>query len=363
MIEVSFRKALPAQAGGPPALTLDIAFAADPRGITALFGRSGSGKTSILKVIAGVFRPDTGRVAVGDRVFFDHDAGIDMRIEDRRLGYVFQEARLFPHLTVRGNLMYGAARARGERRVGLDAAVDLLGIGPLLTRRPHHLSGGERQRVAIGRALLAEPDLLLMDEPLSSLDPPRKAELLPYIESLRDDLGLPILYVSHQINEIVRLADHLVLVDDGRVIRSGPLVEVASTLEMAPLAGRLDAGAVIEARVLSHDDALSLSTLAFTGGRLTVPQREAEPGTRVRVRVRSRDVAIALSEPADISISNRLPGTIRSIDRCEGPYVDVAIDVGGALVRALITCESAQRLRLEPGQQVWALIKSVAFDA
>ena len=357
MIEIRVSKAF---AG----FALDVDLEAPLRGITALFGRSGSGKTSIVRAIAGALVPDAGRIAVGDRVFFDSAAGIDVPIHERRVGYVFQESRLFPHLSVRGNLGYGYRRARGPRRLELDAVVALLGLGDLLERRTHALSGGERQRVAIGRALLAQPSLLLMDEPLSSLDPPRKSELLPYIEGLRDELGLPILYISHAFAEVVRLADHLAVVDAGRVVRSGPLVEVASDPALSPLLGRFEAGSVLACTIADHDAAAALSTLAFAGGRLRVPRVELPVGERLRVRIRARDVALALSEPADISITNRLPGRLAGIRAHDGPYAEATVDLGGGTsVRALITRESAARLGLVPGMAVWALVKTVAFDS
>ncbi len=356
MIEVRFRKQL-------PGLALDIAFTAAARGITALYGRNGSGKTSIIRAIAGSLRPDQGRIVAGDRLFFDSQSGVDMPIHERRVGYVFQDSRLFPHLTVRSNLMYGYKRSSGARRFGFQMAVDLLGIGHLLQRRPHNLSGGERQRVAIGRALLSQPSLLLMDEPLSSLDPPRKSELLPYIEGLRDEFGLPILYISHAFNEVVRLADQLVVVDGGKVLRSGSVFEIASEPELSPLIGRFEAGSVIECIVAQHDDDVALSTLAFVGGQLRVPRVDLDVGASVRVRIRSRDVALSLSRPMDISITNRLPGKLLSLTEREGPYVDVAVDIGGVTLRSLITRDSAARLGLEPGLQVWALIKTVAFDS
>jgi molybdate transport system ATP-binding protein len=356
MIDVQFRKQL-------PGLLLDIAFSAPSQGLTALFGRSGAGKTSIVQAIAGGVRPDVGRIVVDGRVFFDSNAGIDLPVHQRRIGYVFQDSRLFPHLSVRSNLLFGFKRAGAARKFQLDPVVDLLGIGHLLDRRPHHLSGGERQRVGIGRALLAQPSLLLMDEPLSSLDPPRKSELLAYIEGVRDELRIPILYISHAFNEVVRLADYLVLLDAGVVVRAGPLLDIASDSTVAPLIGRFEAGSVIECTVSAHDDDMALSTLGFTGGQLRVPCVALDLGTRVRVRIRSRDVAISLSSPTDVSISNRLPGTLLSLTVREGPYVDAAIDIGGDTLRALITRESAARLRLEPGLKVWALIKAVSFDS
>lgn len=356
MIEVSIRKQL-------AELRIDVAFKAASRGITAIFGRSGAGKTSIIRAIAGGLRPDEGRIVVDDRVFFDSAAGIDMPIHARRAGYVFQESRLFPHLSVRSNLIYGLKRAGSERRFEFDAAVELLGIGHLLARRPHNLSGGERQRVAIGRALLAQPLLLLMDEPLSSLDPPRKSELLPYIEGLRDEFGLPILYISHAFNEVVRLADNIVLIDGGRVLRSGPLLEVASDPDLSPLLGRFESGSVIECVVVRHDEDVGLSTLGFSGGQLRVPKVALDIGAHVRVRIRARDVALSLSRPMDVSITNRLPGKLLSLTERGGPYVEATVDIGGATLRSLITRESAQRLGLEPGTQLWALVKTVALDS
>lgn len=356
MIEVSVKKAW-------PQLTLDASFVVPARGVTALFGRSGSGKTSILQAIGGGLTPDAGRIVIDGRVFFDSAAGIVLPIHERGIGYVFQDSGLFPHLSVRGNLRYGLSRAKREARIGFEAVTALLGIGQLLDRRPHKLSGGERQRVAIGRALLSQPALLLMDEPLASLDPPRASELLSYIERLRDELGLPILYISHVLDEAIRLADQLVLVEGGRVARAGPLLEVISDPAFSPLIGRFEAGAVLECCVVSHDDAMAASTLAFDGGELRLPRVEVAAGGALRVRIRARDVSLALSEPRDVSITNRLSGTLVSLVARDGPYVDAGVAVGGVVLRALITRESVARLGLAPGMPVWALIKTVAFDS
>lgn len=356
MIEVAFTK----QRMG---FTLDMAFEAPGRGITGIFGRSGAGKTSILQAMAGGLKPDQGRIAVDGVVFYDSAKGIDLPIHRRRVGYVFQESRLFPHLSVDGNLRYGWRRAGPQRPLAPDVVIGLLGLEPLLHRRCYGLSGGERQRVAIGRALLAQPSLLLMDEPLSSLDPPRKSELLPYIERLRDDLGLPILYISHAFNEVVRLGDHLLVVDQGRIVRSGPLLELASDPALSPLIGRFEAGSVMACTVAAHDDALDLSMLDFPGGRLVVPRIALAVGEPLRVRVRARDVALALTEPQDISIANRLPGRIAGLIERGGPLVEAVVDVGASQVRALITRQSALRLGLRPGIAVWALVKTVALDS
>jgi molybdate transport system ATP-binding protein len=346
-----------------PGFHLDAAFSAPATGITALFGRSGAGKTSILQAIAGAFAPDAGHIGLDGTVFFDSAHKLDLPVHERRIGYVFQDTRLFPHMSVNANLLYGHKRRPGDGRVTPDAVIELLGIRHLLERRPHHLSGGERQRVAIGRALLSHPALLLMDEPLASLDPPRRAEVLPYIERLRDEFQLPILYISHAFNEVVRLADYMVLMDAGRVVRHGALLDIAAEPEMSPLIGRFETGSVLECTVVRHDEDVELSTLAFSGGELRVPQVELVPGSHLRVRIRARDVALSLSRPMDVSITNRLPGRLVGIVEREGPFADVSVDVGGAVIRALITRESVARLGLEPGVQVWALIKTVAFDS
>ncbi|MGR7996228.1 molybdenum ABC transporter ATP-binding protein [Xanthobacter sp. ZOL 2024] len=344
--------------------SLEAHFNAPGMGVTALFGRSGSGKTTIIQVVAGSVKPDKGRIQVGDEVFFDSAKGIDLPIEKRRVGYVFQDARLFPHLSVENNLRYGQRRARHDQSIGFDAVVDMLGIKPLLKRRPHTLSGGERQRVAIGRALLAQPRLLLMDEPLASLDEMRKAEILPYLERLRDDLRLPILYVSHSIDEVLRLSDVVAAVQNGTVIAAGPLSEVLSRRELLPVLGRFDLGTIFECKVKSHDTSLALSTITFADGELRVPLVDRPPGAPVRARIRSRDVALSLSRPIDVSVTNRLSGVIRDIRREEGPYADVAVELPHkGLLHALVTVESVERLALEPGMPVWAMIKAVAVDS
>jgi len=332
-------------------------------GITALFGRSGSGKTTLVNLIAGLIRPQRGRIALGGRVLFDHTAGIDLPPHRRQVGYVFQDGRLFPHLSVRHNLLYGRwFTPAGRRYASFAAIVDLLGLGPLLDRRPLHLSGGEKQRVAIGRALLASPRIVLMDEPLAALDGARKAEILPYIERLRDELALPIIYVSHAIDEVARLADWLVLMNDGRVAASGQVGEVLSRLDLRPLTGRYEAGAVIETRVGETDTAYELTTLSFAGGELRVPRLALAPGSLVRVRIRARDVAIALARPQGISIQNMVAARIIELSAEQGPIIEIALDAGGTRLLARVTRLSADLLRLAPGVPVWALIKSVALD-
>ncbi len=356
MLEIDIKKRL----GG---LALEYDFACETRGIVAVFGRSGAGKTSLMRMLAGLLTPDRGRIAVAGRTLFDSSGHSDVPPERRRLGYVFQEDRLFPHLSVLGNLTYGLKRApRDERRIGLDEVVALLGIEGLLKRRPGDLSGGEKQRVALGRALLANPRLLLMDEPLANLDQPRKDEVLPFIERLRDELAIPIVYVSHAMEEIVRLADTMVLISDGRAVAVGPVEELTSRLDLRPLTGRYEAGSVLEAQVRGHDKTYGLTRLAFAGGQLMVPHVALPLGTPLRVRVRARDVALALAPPEGTSIQNIFPARVKDLARDQGPLVDVLLDAGGAPIWARITARACEALGLEPGRQVYALVKAVAVD-
>jgi molybdate transport system ATP-binding protein len=344
------------------AFTVRARFASDAP-IVALFGRSGAGKSTVVNAIAGIVRPERGRIAVAGRTLFDSARGIDLSPESRRVGYVFQDALLFPHLTVAGNLAYGERLTpAAERFVSRDRVVALLDIGRLLERRPASLSGGERQRVAIGRALLASPRVLLMDEPLASLDAPRKAEILAYVELLRDELRLPMVYVSHAIEEVTRLADRLVVMSDGRIVDEGDVAEVLSRVDLGSHAGRFEAGAVIEARVDRHDERYGLTTLAFDGGELVVANLDALPGEPVRVRIRARDVALALERPRAASFQNVLEGTVRSVGAEFGAIVDVDLRVGASTLVARLTRESLDRLGLAPGVAVYALVKAIAID-
>ena len=344
------------------AFALDVAFATGG-GVTALFGRSGAGKSTVLNLIAGLARPQSGRISVEQRTLYDSAAGIELPPHARRIGYVFQEGRLLPHLTVRHNLLYGNFFNRNRKDVlKLDQAVELLGLGGLLERRPGSLSGGEKQRVAIGRALLANPELLLLDEPLASLDAPRKAEILYYVERLRDEVRTPIVYVSHSLDEVVRLADSMVLMSEGRVLGTGAVREITSRVELRPYLGRHEGGAVIEARVAAQELDSGLARLEFSGGTLEIPDVEALPGERVRIRVRARDVSIALSPPAGVSIRNILAGIVVGLGAEEGPSLDVSLDLHGTALLARITRKSAAELGLRPGLPVFAMIKSVSID-
>jgi len=343
--------------------SLDIHFRAG-RGLTALFGRSGAGKTSVVNAIAGLLRPRRGRIVTDGSVLLDTEHGICVPTHRRRVGYVFQEGRFFPHLTVRQNLTFGRwfAPARERRAAGLDDVVDLLGIANLLDRRPGRLSGGEKQRVAIGSALLASPRLLLMDEPLASLDARRKDEILPYLERLRDEARVPIVYVSHSIAEVTRLATTIVLISAGRVHAVGPVQKVMGRAELYPLAGRFEAGAVLAARITAHDPRWSLTRLSGEFGELTVPHLDAPVGTALRVRIRARDVILAVTRPTDISALNVLAAEVERLVPMEEGAVEVQLRLGGERLLARITRRSGEALGLAAGRKVFAVIKTVAID-
>ena len=354
MLEVAFRKRL-------GSFTVDVEFTVPSSGITGLFGASGAGKTSVLSVLAGLAHPDKGRIAMDGAVLYDNVIGTCVAAHRRGIGYVFQDSRLFPHMTVDANLRYGLRRSRGRMQTNtFSAVVAMLGIERLLARLPHRLSGGERQRVAIGRALLSQPRLLLLDEPLASLDEARKAEILPYLEKLRDELRLPMIYVSHTLEETLRLASTLVLLSEGRVAASGSIDELTARTDVRLLSSRADAGAVIDATVAGHDDVGRLTRLSFAGGTLQVTRTSRTVGTHVRVRVMARDVALALRAPALSSFQNVLAGTVVEVrERSRGDFL-VRIAVGEAHLLSAVTFHAVEKLRLRPGLAVHALIKSVA---
>lgn len=349
---------------------LDIAFDAPMHGITALFGPSGSGKTMILRCVAGLDHL-AGRLAVGGDVWQDDAAGVFRRPHERPLGYVFQEASLFPHLSVRGNLLFGARRARGrgaDASPGLDGIVELLGIGHLLDRAPRALSGGERQRVAVGRALLSRPRLLLMDEPLAALDRAAKDEILPYLEQLHHELSIPMLYVSHDIAEAERLADTLVLLEQGRVLAAGPLATLETDTGL-PLLRAPDAATTLEGRVVRVDNAYALTELAVDGGNLLVPGCRGEAGSRRRLRISASDVSFTLERPTGTTILNCLPARVVSVAPHSGGDAQTNVvaalgeDGGGARIVGRTTRKSLEALALEPGLDVFVQIKSAALVA
>jgi len=345
-----------------PGFALEAEFAA-PGGVTALFGPSGCGKSTILAAVAGLLRPREGRIALDGAVLLDTARGISVPAERRRCGVVFQDARLFPHLSVETNLRYGLRRApRGAEGPGFEAVVALLGIGHLLRRRPLGLSGGERQRVALGRALLARPRLLLMDEPLAALDAARRAEVLPFLARLRDAAGLPILYVTHALDEVDALADTLVLLEAGRVAAAGPVEALSARTDLPQLSRRRDAGALLACTVLAHDAARGLTRLGFPGGELVTPLRPEPAGARLRVRLRARDVAVAVTEPHGLSVHNILPCRLEGMSEAGPQEVFLRLGLGPTTLLARVTRDTPSRLGLAPGMALWALVKSVAFD-
>ncbi|MDP0926320.1 molybdenum ABC transporter ATP-binding protein [Paracoccus onubensis] len=351
MLEITLRHAF-------PGFTLNAAIKAPP-GVTVLFGRSGAGKTTIVNAVAGLLIPDEGRIASGDWVLLDTGRGIRLRPYQRRLGYIFQEGRLFPHMTVRQNLGYGAWFApKNAPREKMDHVVDMLGIGPLLDRRPAALSGGEKQRVAIGRALLSAPRLILADEPLAALDEERKAEILPYFERLRDEVSIPILYVSHSATEVARLATTVAVLESGQVVRQGQATEVLGDPAVLPMGAR-EAGAILTARVVAHHSD-GLTELDAKNVPLFLPHIDRKPGEMVRVRIAAHDVMLSRNRPDGLSALNILPGVAQEIHLGEGPGAIIAIETQAGRLLARITRRSVQALELVPGAQVHAIIKTVS---
>lgn len=342
MLEVAFRREF-------PGLSLDVAFCA-PAGVTALFGPSGCGKTTAVNAVAGLMRPDSGRIALDGRVMFDGKT--DLPPQARRIGYVFQDARLFPHLSVAGNLRYPSRWRPGAAR-DFDRIVEMLALGPLLRRRPAALSGGERQRTAIGRALLADPALLVMDEPLAALDEPRKAEIMPWLERLRDEIQLPILYVTHAVPEVLRLANTVVLMRAGRVRHAGPLAGILADPELAPLLGAREAGALIHARVTAIEPD-GMVRAATSAGEMLLPG-PLPAGRALRLRILAHEVILSRAAPLGLSALNVLPVTVTRID---GGLVQLAL--GDERMLAQVTERSVKSLELRPGTACHAIVKSVS---
>ncbi|OYQ30975.1 molybdenum ABC transporter ATP-binding protein [Pseudomonas mandelii] len=349
-----------------PGFTLEVDLQLPGRGVTALYGHSGSGKTTCLRCIAGLERAEEGFIQVNDEVWQDSDKKIFVPPHKRALGYVFQEASLFPHLSVLANLEFGLKRIpKPQRRVDMAHATELLGIGHLLDRHPQHLSGGERQRVGIARALLTSPKLLLMDEPLAALDSQRKNEILPYLQRLHDELEIPVLYVSHAQDEVARLADHIVLLSDGKALASGPIGETLARLDL-PLALGDDAGVVIEGHVSAYDPHYQLLTLQLPDTDLSIRVAHAPmtQGQALRCKVQARDVSLSLQGVEHSSILNRLPVTVISeIGADNAAHVLIRLNAAGTPLLARITRYSRDQLGVHPGQQLWAQIKAVAVLA
>lgn len=351
------------------AFALEAAFKAPNHGVTALFGPSGCGKTTVLRCIAGLVRLK-GRLQIGDDIWQDTAAGIFLKPHQRHVGYVFQEASLFPHINVRDNLLYGARRARSDPATNgleLGSIVELLGIGRLLDRSPTTLSGGERQRVAVGRALLSGPRVLLMDEPLSALDRMTKEEILPYFEMLHEALSIPIVYVTHDFAEIERLADTLVLMDKGKIVSAGPLVELQTDVSL-PLVRSREASVVVEGRIIELDRAFDITRFEIQGGNLQVPGLHGAVGDIRRLSIAASDVSLSLSAAQDTTILNSIPARIVSVSANQSePQATVILGLGengaGDRMVARITRKSLTNLSLNVGQPVFAQLKSVALIA
>jgi molybdate transport system ATP-binding protein len=354
-VDVSFQRG---------AFQLRAQFDAPTPGVTALFGRSGCGKTTLINLVAGLLHPNEGSIRLGNEVWFDSARKQYVPAEQRRIGYVFQDARLFPHYSVKGNLLYGAGRKAqtGERAIGYDDIIDLLGLQHLLTRRPAQLSGGEKQRVALGRTLLSQPRLLLLDEPLASLDAARRNEILPYLEKLRDSLALPMLFVSHQFDDVLRIATHMVVMDAGVTQTSGDLYTVSHHPALLNIIGKDGAGTVIEGVVESIDSAQELASVRVSAGIMRVPARQLQIGAALRMRLLARDIILAISEPRGLSVRNQLRGTVISITpEAFGTLVEVNIG-GNIRLLSRVSLAATQELQLRPGLEVWALAKAVSVS-
>lgn len=342
-----------------PGFSLDVDVDLPGNGVTALFGHSGSGKTTLLRCIAGLERCPHGRLVFKGDVWQDERT---WRPTHRRpIGYVFQEASLFPHLSVLGNLNFSRKRTSSATHIALDRAIELLGIGHLLKRKPDSLSGGERQRVGIARGLAVSPEILLMDEPLAALDLHRKQEILPYLERLHDELDIPIIYVSHSPDEVARLADHIVALDNGRIVAHGPLSETLARLDLPIRLGE-DAGVVLDAKVGEIDTQWNLSRIDFVGGSFWTRDRGLPTGRKVRIRVLARDVSLALDKPERSSIQNVHPAIVEAIAPDDHPAQQlVRVSIGGSRLLSRLTRRSAEQLGIAPGLAIYAQVKSVAL--
>ena len=355
MLSVNFTKAF-------GSFRLETQFEVEEGSITAIFGKSGAGKTSTINAIAGLTRPDVGVIQIGNTTLFDQNLRINLPIYKRQIGYVFQDDRLFPHMTVRNNLIYGTPKTRDvANSLNLTDITGLLELAPLLERRPRSLSGGEKQRVAIGRALLSNPKLLLMDEPLASIDVQHRFEILPFIQRVREKTGITIIYVTHALEEVIFIADQIILLSEGQVTAQGTVEEIMSRLDLHPMTSRFDAGAVISAIYSGYDREFDLGELSFDGGTLRIAGLNAEIGIHLRAHIRARDVSLMLDKPKDTSVLNVFKGELIEIRHEDGPQLDLLINIGTPLI-ARITRKSLNDLNLNIGSKVYAMIKSVAID-
>jgi molybdate transport system ATP-binding protein len=354
MLEVAVSKRL-------GSFALDVRFALPSAGVVALFGPSGCGKSTVINLIAGLLGADAGRIVLDGSVLLDSQAAIAVAAERRRIGYVFQDSRLFPHLSVAANLHYALARAVGPHFVSLEEVVRLLDLEALMPRRTRQLSGGERQRVAIGRALLSQPRLLLLDEPLASLDRQRREEVLPYLESLRDRLAIPMVYVSHRFEEILRLATHIVLMSAGSVTAQGSMAQISLDRRLRALIGPDAVGAIIDGQIVGPETASGLTRVRVGGGELKIPGAAPPPGTALRLQLLARDVIVSTQPPRDLSVRNSLAGRVTSVCDEDANSDLIMIDIGGAEIMAQVTKAATRELALRAGLPVWALIKSVSL--
>ena len=343
-------------------LQIDIEFQAKPSSITSLFGPSGSGKTSIINMIAGLDKPGYGKIKVGNKMLLNTEEGINLPPEKRQLGYIFQDSRLFPHMNVRQNLLYGFKSINPDTDITLDHVIKILKLSHLLERKPSKLSGGEKQLVAIGRAILTQSRILLMDEPLASIDTQLRNQILPFIEELRDRLGLTIIYVSHALDEVIRLSDKMILISNGTKKTEGPVEEVMSRLDLQPLTGQFDAGAVLPAIARGYDPKFDLTELSFQGGVLQVAGANIADGEKVRIHIKARDITISKSLPKKTSVLNIFEGTVIDIGDEESSQIDIKIDIGAPLI-ARITKKSFLELKLKEGSKIFAMLKAVALDS
>ena len=341
---------------------LDITFEQPSSGLTALFGPSGAGKTVTINAIAGLTKPDAGKIELNGTTLFSSDTSINLSPHKRRIGYVFQDARLFPHLSIKANLLFGAKRSpRPPEQKVIDHMIELLEIGHLMNRYPANLSGGEKQRVAIGRALLSSPDLLLLDEPMAALDHRRKEEIMRLIETIRDESKSPILMVSHSISEVTRLADTMILLDQGKVAAFGKVEDLMSRLDLFPLTGRHEAGSLLTGKVIAHDENLGMSVVLINKEKLWTPRIDRQIGQETRLHIHAQDVMISLEKPQGISANNILPGTVHDWRKDGKFHVEMQLECDGTVLLARITQRSWERLALQKGMPVFAIVKSVTL--
>lgn len=342
---------------------LEVDIRAPSTGVLALFGRSGSGKTTLVQMVAGLLKSEHSKIVIDESVLEDTQRQQLVPPEERRIGYVFQDARLFPHLSVAGNLQFGMRRSRTAPRANLwDQVVDLLGLRMLLDRRVHQLSGGERQRVALGRALLMQPRLLIMDEPLASIDAARRNEVLPYLERLRDEFALPIIYVSHDFDEVLRLADYVVLLEQGRVVAQGDIGSMSLEPELRKIVGSDAVGAVLNGEVESVSSG-GLAVVRVGGTRLSVNKPQVQTGTRVRVQLLARDLILAIEPPRGLSVRNVIEGRVIDVSSDDDETDLVRVDIGNAAVMARVTRTASVELKLSTGLAIWVLVKAVSMRA